>query len=86
MRKKSVKPQAKVIPLNTSAYTPINPAGEPLTIEKLRQFPGHEHLTDSQLFDLLYSIKAFARLLLKYAAYQENQASELNENSAANAA
>jgi hypothetical protein len=41
----------------------INPAKEPLTIEKLRTFPGCEHYSDEDAEQIVQSIHQFAYIL-----------------------
>lgn len=46
-------------------YIPINPKGDPLTIEKLRTFKGFEHYSDEQAKDTVDSISTLAEILIR---------------------
>lgn len=57
----SVKNQGDCI---TFAHA-INPAKEPLTVEKLRTFPGCEHYSDEEAEQIVQTIHQFAHILFE---------------------
>ena len=55
----------------TPPCTWLNPKCEPLTVERLRQFPGMENLPDAEAEHIVRSIRIFAELVYEAAAVQE---------------
>jgi hypothetical protein len=63
----------------------INPKKEPLTIEKLRTFPGCEHYSDEEAEQIVQTIHQFAHILFECVSQtkvitlqQANNLSHLN--------
>ncbi len=49
----------------------INPEGEPLTVEKLKAFPGCEHYTDQQALEIVQSLEKLS--LICYGLAKEEK-------------
>jgi hypothetical protein len=54
-------------------YIPRNPKREPLTVEKLRTFPGFENLSDEEAEDQVHSIHQFCEILMDCAIRLQKQ-------------
>jgi hypothetical protein len=50
----------------------INPKREPLTVEKLRTFEGFENTCDEEAENIVYSIRAFSRIIVEFMLEQEH--------------
>lgn len=46
-------------------FISVNPKKEPLTIEKLKELTGWDHLTDEEATEVIFSVKAFVRILME---------------------
>ena len=61
----------------TENFIRINPKKEPLTIEKLKELTGWDHLTDEQATEVIFSVKALVRLIMELQKDQETK--DINE-------
>lgn len=68
----SRKPKAVSIDIEDKPFLPVNPNCEPLTIEKVRKFPGFENIPDQVALELIDFISAFADILFDYRRAKEN--------------
>lgn len=64
--------------LEITAGGGINPNKECLTVERLKQFPGLENLTDDEAEDMVLSIRMFSKILLAIQP-PDNEQDEDNE-------
>lgn len=53
-----MKKEVKILQLNS-----VNPKKEPLTVEKLRTFPGFEELNDHDAQETLFAIQTLSTIL-----------------------
>lgn len=57
----------------------INPNNKPLTLEKLRTFPGYEHKADAELTHELDNIRKMAEILAGYIHHLENNRTDYQD-------
>ena len=58
----------------------INPEGKPLTVERLRTYPGMENLSDDEAQEIIFSIQTFCVILLEAVKAQEKlEAENINQ-------
>ena len=76
----SKKNQGRIIPLKPSKFDHINPNKEELTVERLRQFPGMENLSDERANKIVITLNALATVLYNISKRSANNGTYFVDN------
>lgn len=72
--------QGRIVPLKSSKFDRINPNKEELTVEKLRQFPGMENLSDERANKIVITLNAVATVLYNISKRSTNNGAYFVDN------